>query len=332
MTLAKGSFPYGSCLSFFVAKISDISWTRTIGEGSMVSFILYLVMGIAMANPNIEVQGHRGARAMRPENTLAAFKYALENNVQTLEMDLSYTKDGKLVVNHDPGMNATVCLDPNGQKITKNILVQDLTLKEFQKYDCGTLKNPKFEKQQPSPKEKMPTFEEVLALVKSFDKATGAKAKMNVEIKVHNDYITKNLSKIVKETIAELKKYNLYNRANLQSFDISAIEEIRKQDKKIPLSFLVGEKMENILKNLKLKSSKEFVAKYKINILSPDFNTITKEQVKEFQDLGVRVIPWTVNGEKDWKAVITMGVDGIITDDPVGLKLYMNPQVTSVAH
>lgn len=297
-----------------------------------------LISGIFMINffwtqnvqskvSNIEIQGHRGARAFRPENTLAAFKYALENNVQTLEMDISYTKDEKLVINHDPSMNPDICLDPNGKKITKKVLVNDLTLKEFQKYDCGSLINPKFPKQTPTPKEKMPTFEELLALVRTFDKSP-TKTKMNVEIKVHNDFIKKRIPKIVKEVIAAAKKYKLYDRVNLQSFDIEAIEEIRKQDPKIPLAYLVEEKMGDILKNLKLKSTKELVAKYKFNILSPSFNLITKDEVKDFQSQGVKVIPWTVDDPKDWKLVLDMGVDGIITDDPVGLKLYLTPQVS----
>lgn len=288
---------------------------------------LFSTEDVQSKNLNIEIQGHRGARALRSENTLAAFKYALENDVHTLEMDISYTKDEKLVINHDPSMNPDICLDPKGQKITKKIMVSDLTLKEFQSYDCGSLINPKFPKQTPSPKEKMPTFEEVLALVKTFDKSP-LKAKLNVEIKVHNNFIQKRIPKIVREVIATIKKYELYDRINLQSFDIEVITEVRKQDAKIPLSYLIQDKIADILKNLKVKNTKELIAKYKFNILSPNFNIITKEEVKDFQSQGIRVIPWTVDGADDWKLVLDMGVDGIITDDPVGLKLYLTPQIS----
>jgi glycerophosphoryl diester phosphodiesterase len=125
-------------------------------------FVISLFLGselIASATPKIEIQGHRGARALRPENTIAAFQYALENKIEVLEMDLSYTKDHVLVLNHDPVINPILCLDPQGKKITNKLFIHEMNVSEVQKYDCGTLVNPRFTKQVPSPKEKIPTFE-----------------------------------------------------------------------------------------------------------------------------------------------------------------------------
>ena len=116
------------------------------------SSFLLIIFGMfniaqAAATRTIEVQGHRGARSLRPENTLSAFKYALENKVPVLEMDLQYTKDHVLVVGHDEILNSAICLDPMGKKLTSKVLVNELTLAELQKYDCGTLINPRFPKQ-----------------------------------------------------------------------------------------------------------------------------------------------------------------------------------------
>lgn len=295
----------------------------------MKHFVL-IALGVFLANdikavaPTIEVQGHRGARTFRPENTLAGFKYALENKIEVLEMDLSYTKDQVLILNHDETINPTICLDPKGKKIEQPLYIHEMTVSEIQKYDCGSLINPRFPKQVPSPKEKLPTFEEVLSLVNTYEKSQNTKYKLNVEIKVHNDYIKKNTPRMVKELIAAVKKHKIYDRTVLQSFDINVIDQARVQDSKIKTSFLIEKPMDEILTTLNLKTTSDLIKKYKFNILSPNFKLMTKPQVKELQAQGIQVIPWTVNEVKDWQSVVEMEVDGIISDDPVGLKDYLN--------
>jgi glycerophosphoryl diester phosphodiesterase len=282
--------------------------------------------GLVMANtnPNIEVQGHRGARGMRPENTLSAFQYALENNVAVLEMDLSYTKDHKLILSHDEKVNPTICLDSKGNKVTKDIYIHEITLREAQKFDCGTLINPRFTTQKPSSKEKMPTFDEVLTLVNNFEKNKTPTTKLNVEIKVHNDFIKANVPEIARKIIASVKKHKLYDRTIIQSFDINVVSEVRRLDSKIKTSFLIEEKLPTILQSLNLKTSSDLVKKYKFNILSPDFKVITKQDVKDFQGQGIQVIPWTANDPMDWKTLVDMEVDGIISDYPVALMDFLN--------
>jgi len=170
----------------------------------MIVFLsmLGIVKPVIAQKHHVEVHGHRGARTLRPENTLSAFKYALENRVEVLEMDLQYTKDHVLVLGHDEILNPNICLDPKGKKITTDVSVNSLTLAELQKYDCGTLINPRFPKQVPS-KEKMPTFEEVLKLVSSYENTQNARYKLNVEIKVPNEYVKSNTPRMVSELKAK---------------------------------------------------------------------------------------------------------------------------------
>lgn len=263
----------------------------------------------------MEVQGHRGARSLRPENTLSAFRYALENKIPVLEMDLQYTKDHVLVLGHDEILNPEICLDPQGKKLTSQVLVNELTMVELQKYDCGTLVHPRFPKQISSPKEKMPTFVEVLKLVNDFESSQKTKYKLNVEIKVPNEYVKKNISRMVKELIAAVKKHKIYDRTVLQSFDIEVIDVARAIDSKLKTSFLIEEKMDIV--------TRDFIKKYKFNILSPNYKLLTKALVKDLQSQGIQVIPWTANDPKVWKSLLDMEVDGIITDDPVALKEYL---------
>lgn len=238
-------------------------------------------------------------------------------------MDLQYTKDKVLVLGHDEILNRDICLDPKGNKITTDVSVNSLTLAELQKYDCGTLINPRFPKQISS-KEKMPSFEEVLSLVNTYEKSQKTKYKLNVEIKVPNEYVKSNTPRMVSELIASVKKHKIYDRTVLQSFDIEVIDIARAKDAKLKTSFLIEEKMDSVLQKLNLKTTSDLIKKYKFNILSPNYKLMTKAQVKDLQAQGIQVIPWTANEPQVWKSLLDMEVDGIITDDPVALKDYLS--------
>lgn len=138
-------------------------------------------------------------------------------------------------------------------KITTDVSVNSLTLAELQKYDCGTLINPRFPKQISS-KEKMPSFEEVLSLVNTYEKSQKTKYKLNVEIKVPNEYVKSNTPRMVSELIASVKKHKIYDRTVLQSFDIEVIDIARAKDAKLKTSFLIEEKMDSVLQKLKFEN------------------------------------------------------------------------------
>src|SRR3982750_4196007 len=107
----------------------------------------------------ILVHGHRGARARRPENTLPAFEYAIEQGVDVLEMDMAVTKDNVIVISHDPVLRSPVCIGPRNEGP-----IHELTVTEVRSWDCGAMSNPKFQDQQPVPHTRMPTLDEAFAL------------------------------------------------------------------------------------------------------------------------------------------------------------------------
>src|SRR5436305_9350084 len=104
------------------------------------------------APSQILVHGHRGARGVRPENTLPAFEYAIAQGVDALEMDMAVTKDSVIVISHDPILEPPVCTGPQPRAI-----IHQLTLAEVRQWDCGAVRNPKFPLQQPVPGTRMPT-------------------------------------------------------------------------------------------------------------------------------------------------------------------------------
>src|SRR5215472_3259534 len=124
----------------------------------------------------ILVHGHRGARARRPENTIPAFEYAIAQGVDALEMDMAVTKDNVIVISHDPILRPPVCAGPRNE-----VIIRSLTLAEVRAWDCGVQRNPKFPKQQPVARTRMPTLDEV------FDLASRGRFDYNIETKSFPD-------------------------------------------------------------------------------------------------------------------------------------------------
>lgn len=260
----------------------------------------------------LEVQGHRGARWARPENTLPAFEYALQLGVDTLELDTLITKDGHVVVHHDPVLNPDICLDPQGKKITAQIPIRSLTLKELKAYDCGSLVNPSFPQQVIQPETPIPTLDEVFEMVEKSKLSVVKKVHFNIEIKseeAHPEY-SPSPEEFVKLVLAVIKKHNLMKRVVLQSFDLRTLKVAHGLESMLPLSILVEDRPAEAGALVKLMKA------YQAQILSPNYEWLTAQDVAEIHKIGARVIPWTPNTKEDWQSMIEKGVDGIITDNP----------------
>src|SRR5436190_1697999 len=123
----------------------------------MAMALLSWLAGLAPAEPRrIEVHGHRGARARRPENTLPAFEYALSIGVDVLELDLQVTRDEQLVISHEPALLPTLCLGPGGGRLAQPVPIRSLSAEELRRYDCGAQVNPAFPRQRAVPGTPMP--------------------------------------------------------------------------------------------------------------------------------------------------------------------------------
>jgi glycerophosphoryl diester phosphodiesterase len=264
----------------------------------------------------IEVQGHRGARSIKPENTLPAFQYALEQGVDTLELDLGVTKDGVVVVSHDPVISPMICLGPDGKAPAEGIAINTLTLAELKKFDCGTLKHPRFPAQQPVPGTPKPTLEEVFALVAASPLPAAKTVQFNIETKIVPREASRTPSpEVFAKLVVELvRKHKLEDRTVIQSFDHRSLVAVKKLAPKIRIAPLVGDS---------LPDWPALIKATKAEIISPNLNWITPDTVKAAQAAGARVIPWTANTAEEWDYLISCGVDGIITDDPAALIAHL---------
>jgi glycerophosphoryl diester phosphodiesterase len=273
----------------------------------------------AFAAPNIEVQGHRGARWSRPENTLPAFQYALENGVNVIEMDMNVTKDNVIVVAHDPFLNPKICVDSRGRTISDRLLIRSLTLKELRSYDCGSKVNPEFPEQRTFAKTPIPTLDSVFEMVLKSARPNSRTIQFNIETKsdpAHPKF-TPPPEAFVKLFLRSVKKYKMLERVTLQSFDYRTLKAARDLEPNLKLSLLIDEQPKEAGALTRL------VKDYSVNVLSPNFRWLTIGDVEEMHKLNVRVIPWTVNQPADWQRMLTIGVDGLITDNPKGLLDYL---------
>ena len=259
---------------------------------------------------SIDVQGHRGCRGLYPENSLPAFKKAIELGVTTLELDIAISKDKKVVVTHEPYMNALICLDQNGNEFSKaegkgfNIYKMDYaTIKQF---DCGLKFHPTYPEQK-----KLKTYKPLLKEVFDLVNALQADVNFNIEIKSEEDYYgiyTPHPKTYVELVLLEIISSGLKDKVNLQSFDLNILEEIKIQDPKMPVALLVDED-EDIFEKIKGLS-------YEPKIISPNFKLLNQNTIQILKAREFVVIPWTVNAKEDMSEMIVLGVDGIITDYP----------------
>ena len=278
------------------------------------------------STPKFDVQGHRGARGLMPENTIPAFLLALDSGVTTIELDLAVTKDGQLVVSHEPWMNANICLDPSGQPIDPkkeiNFNIFQMKYEDVKLWDCGSKGNQQFPEQQ-----KMKTFKPLLTNVitavedhiKSYSRY---EVDYNIEIK--SDPKGDNLFHPTPEVFSDqviktLDEYLPMQRVIIQSFDFRVLRYIHKRYPRVRLAALI-ENTKSIDANL---TDLGFIP----DIYSPAWQLLNAQRVKYLHTKKpltprngngqiLRVIPWTVNEIKDMQNLKMMGVDGIITDYP----------------
>ncbi len=267
--------------------------------------ILLLGASISMA-ATIQVHGHRGARAMRPENTIPAFEYAIDQGVDAIEMDVAVTKDEVPVISHDPVLNPEICRGLAGTKV-----ISEMTFAELRKWDCGSLVNPHFPKQTPLPGTRIPSLEEVLALSKR------GNFVFNIETKIFKDkpQYTPPPDRFAELLLHLIDRHQLRSRVIVQSFDFRTLQAMKKLAPDIRLAALDEDE--------KLGDFVTVARRAGAGIISPEKGMVTPSRVVAAHQAGLQVIPWTANTPQEWDALIAAGVDAIISDDPAALIAYL---------
>ena len=269
-----------------------------------------------MAQKEFDLQGHRGARGLLPENTIPAFLEALRLGVTTLEMDVVVSKDRQIVVSHEPFFNHEISLTPRGETIAasdeKKHNLYQMNYAEIRRYDVGQRPNSRF-KQQKKMSVGKPLLSEVIDSVEQY-LANNPEAKpvfYNIETKITpagdgifhpkpDTFVSLLMDLIIQKKIA--------NRVAIQSFDVRTLQIIHRTHPEIKLVLLV-ENQDGLDKNLARLG-------FLPAVYSPFYLFVEEALIKKCHEKGILIIPWTVNEAQKMSDLKKMGVDGLITDYP----------------
>jgi glycerophosphoryl diester phosphodiesterase len=290
-----------------------------------------------------DLQGHRGARGLAPENTLVGFETALAIGVTTLELDLAMTRDDVLVVSHDRRLNPDHTRGPDGQFLAaEGPAIRALTLAEVQRYDVGRLKPgssyaASFPAQRPADA-RIPALAELFDLVR---RSGADHVRFNIETKITpaSGAEAPDPHTFAAALAAAVREAGLTARVSIQSFDWRTLAAMRRIAPEIARVCLTAETLnfDTIrrgeagpspwLGGLDIDdfagSVPRLVAAADCQTWSPHYRNARPDEIAAARALGLKVIPWTVNERADMERLIAQGVDGIITDYPDRLRAVM---------
>lgn len=264
----------------------------------------------------IDVQAHRGGPGLLPENTIEAMKKALDLGVNTLELDLHVSKDGKVVVSHDAYFHHRYATRPDGSLVQKQDpkeYLYHMTYEEIAKYDVGLRPSEVWPEQENIPAVK-PLLSDLLTFVESYTKEKGySPVRYNIEIKSRNaSGEGKNwpaYSNFVDICMRELLKFKLDERLVVQSFDQRALNYMAKKYPEIHFSYLIGANQTDLEAAM---AKLDFVPTW----ISPHYTLVDEEFVAKAHEKGMKIVPWTVDNVEDMQKLIDLRVDAIITNYP----------------
>ena len=238
------------------------------------------VLHMGLDNP-VEVTAHRGYSAVYPENTIPAFKGAIQVGADWAELDVQQTADGEVIVMHDSNLKRTTGLDKE---------VWQVTWDEIKDLDNGSWFDKKYQTV------RIPTLEEVL-------KVCRGKIHLNIEIKPSGH------DKDLEEQVAKLlKKYHMRDTCVVSSLKYDSLRKIKEADDSIETAYITSVSYGNFT-DLKYADG-----------YSVESTLLSKSFVNKAQKAGKQIYVWTVNSEERLEKVVGMGIDNVITDDPVMAK------------
>jgi glycerophosphoryl diester phosphodiesterase len=261
-----------------------------------------------------DLQGHRGARGIAPENTLAGFAAALTLGVDTLELDVGVTRDGIVVIHHDRRLNPDLARGPNGRWIeAPGPLLRELTYKALRRYDVGRLRPgsayaARFPEQQPVDGERIPRLADLFALVK---KSGNAHVRFNIETKLSPAAPGETLAPepFARALIAAIRAAGMQARASVQSFDWRTLRVVESEAPEIATVYLTGRRRDGASQPAAVHAAGG-------RVWSPNFEALDTAALIEARKLELAVVPWTVNEPGYIERFLDLNVDGLITDHP----------------
>lgn len=281
-----------------------------------------------------DLQGHRGSRGLAPENTLASFARALTIGVNTLETDIAITRDGVLVLSHDPALNPDITRGPDGRFLdARGPVIHHTSFDEIRRFDVGRIKPgsryaAQFPDQVPADGARLPTLAELFALVK---KSGNSEVRFDLETKLSPGAPDDTLppEAFARALIAAIRGAGLAARCTIQSFDWRTLQVVQREAPEIATAYLTAQQrwLDNVGAGSAAASPWTAGFKYSEHgsvpklvhaaggkIWSAHFADLDAAKVAEAHALGLQVLAWTVNESAQMERMFDIGVDGLISD------------------
>ena len=285
----------------------------------------------------LELQGHRGARGLWPENTLAAFGGALELGVSTLELDCGITRDGVVVVTHDPELNPDLTRGADGRFLAATgPRIFDLSFRELESYDVGRLKPgssyaARFPEQEPVDGERIPRLSDALALVRARGEG---RVRVAIEVKTFPEQpeLTATPEAFAAALRKDVEATGTLGMVSIMAFDFRVLAAVQRHMPRAATVALTEEQNEGDTVRIGAASPSPWLggldpARFGNSVVrlvkatgaatwGPDYQDLSAQRIAEAHALGLRVVPWTVNATVDMERLLAFGVDGMTTDRP----------------
>jgi glycerophosphoryl diester phosphodiesterase len=309
----------------------------------MRTLALLLLLLLTASSFAFDLEGHRGTRGLAPENTLAAFRRALEIGVTTIETDMGVTKDDVVVVSHDSFLNPDIVRGPDGHWLASpGPPIRMLTFAELRRYDIGRI-NPmsqyarQFPDQHAVDGERFPKLSELFDLAK----VSGKPVRFNIETKITptSGSNTPDPATFARLVIAVVREANVVDRVTVQSFDWRTLVEVKRIAPEIETACLTIQTENDDTVSSPDGGPSPWHAGFALRdhggslpatakaagcgVWSMFWRNLSSKELADAHALGLKVLPWTVNDRPGMRRLIDLGVDGIITDYPDRLREVM---------
>lgn len=304
----------------------------TRGGGPGTAVVLALALALVAPAGAVDLQGHRGARGLAPENTLAAFDAAMRVGVTTLELDTVMTADDVVIVHHDRRLHPDHTRDTAGAwlaapgPVLRQLRASDLVALDVGRARPGSRTAAAFPDQRPADGERVPTLDAVFARAR----AVGPSGlRFNIETKLSPLAPDESPPPEVfaRALLAVVQAHGLAERVTVQSFDWRTLRAVKRLAPQIRTACLTSQQPGgppladgSWTDGLRLAdhggSVPRLVRAAGCDVWSPSFPDLTPAGVAEARALGLTISAWTVNAPADMAHLLDLGVDGLITDRP----------------
>jgi glycerophosphoryl diester phosphodiesterase len=303
--------------------------------------------------PTFDLQGHRGARGLRPENTLPSFEAALDAGVTSVETDIHLTRDGVPVLWHDPVLNDPPCTlaSPGAADPSRRPALAALTLAELRCYRAAGNPDPaRFPAQDPGPTplaqhfadecgldpHVLLTLADLFAFVAAYAGEPGrqagksddlrrraARLRFDLELKrvpfypeaIGDGFDGRSAGLLERRLLEEVRAAGVVGRTLVRSFDHRCVALLRALEPGLTGAVLVA--------HTAPVDPAEVARRAGATVYCPSYQFLDADVVRRAQQGGVQVVPWTVNDTGAWERLLDWGVDGITTDYPDRLAAFL---------